>query len=100
MQIFDYDSGNEPTQISSMKHKMAKNDNWQETTSWIFTRGAEELTTPVRDRQLARKVTGLGKKPYMKNNSRKKTFTHGEPKRHLHAKQETPPTPPPPPTLL
>ena len=25
-------------------------------------KGAEELTTPVRDRQLARKVTGLGKK--------------------------------------
>ena len=38
MQIFDYDSGKEPTQISSMKHKMAKTDNWQETTSWIFTR--------------------------------------------------------------
>ena len=43
-------------------------------------KGAKELTTPVRDRQLARKVTGLGEKPYMKNNSHKKTFTHGEPK--------------------
>lgn len=43
-------------------------------------KGTEELTTPVSDRQLGRKVTGLGKKPYMKNNSRKKTFKYGEPK--------------------